>query len=112
MNFNIVLVGLIAISVFSSTVLPQEKKFRKVENRAFTTGEKLTFDVNYGFITAGKAYMEIPKLKKIAGRDVYNVVFRVNSVSTFDAFYKVRDRYETYLDVEGIFPWRFEQHIR
>ncbi|PJA95460.1 MAG: DUF3108 domain-containing protein [Ignavibacteriales bacterium CG_4_9_14_3_um_filter_34_10] len=112
MNFNIVLVGLIAISVFSSTVLPQEKKFRKVENRAFITGEKLTFDVNYGFITAGKAYMEIPKLKKIAGRDVYNVVFRVNSVSTFDAFYKVRDRYETYLDVEGIFPWRFEQHIR
>ena len=27
-------------------------------------------------------------------------------------FYKVRDRYETYIDVDGIFPWRFEQHIR
>ncbi len=26
--------------------------------------------------------------------------------------YKVRDRYETYLDKEGLFPWRFEQHIR
>jgi hypothetical protein len=24
----------------------------------------------------------------------------------------VRDRYETYIDVDGIFPWRFEQHIR
>jgi hypothetical protein len=27
-------------------------------------------------------------------------------------FYKVRDRYESYLDVDGLFPWRFEQHIR
>ena len=39
-------------------------------------------------------------------------MFEVNSVPSFDWFYKVRDRYETYVDVEGIFPWRFEQHIR
>ena len=49
---------------------------------------------------------------KIAGRDVYNVNFNVSSISAFDPFYKVRDHYETYIDVEGLFPWRFEQHIR
>lgn len=98
--------------IYLTGAFAQKKNFRKVENKAFTVGEKLTFDVNYGFITAGRAYMEIPQIKKISGRNAYNVVFRVNSVSTFDAFYKVRDRYETYLDVEGIFPWRFEQHIR
>jgi hypothetical protein len=26
--------------------------------------------------------------------------------------FKVRDRYETYLDKDALFPWRFEQHIR
>jgi len=107
-------VAFVLIVVFATekTLVAQDKQFRKIENKAFNVGEKLSFDVNFGFITAGKAYMEIPSIKKISGRDTYNVVFRVNSVSTFDPFYKVRDRYETYIDTEGIFPWRFEQHIR
>jgi hypothetical protein len=87
-------------------------EFRVLENNAFKEGEKLTFDVNYGFVTAGIAVMEIPKIKKISGREAYHVTFEVNSVPSFDMFYKVRDRYETYIDVEGLFPWRFEQHIR
>jgi hypothetical protein len=87
-------------------------EFRVLENKAFKEGEKLTFDVNYGFVTAGIAVMEIPKIKKISGREAYHVTFEVNSVPSFDMFYKVRDRYETYIDVEGLFPWRFEQHIR
>ena len=97
---------------FPVIINSQIKEFRKIENKAFTVGEKLTFDVKYGFITAGIAVIEIPKIKKIGGRDAYHVTFKVNSVSSFDPFYKVRDRYETYIDVEGIFPWRFEQHIR
>ncbi len=90
----------------------QKIQFRKIKNEAFTVGEKLTFDVNYGFVTAGTAVMEIPKMKRISGRDAYYISFKVNSVSTFDSFYKVRDRYVTYMDKEGLFPWRFEQHLR
>lgn len=90
----------------------QEKEFRKLENKAFRVGEKLTFDVKYGFVTAGVAVMEIPKIRKIAKRETYHITFNVNSVESFDPFFKVRDRYETYMDVEGLFPWRFEQHIR
>ncbi len=39
-------------------------------------------------------------------------MFEVNSTRTFSWFFEVRDRYETYLDVAGVFPWRFEQHVR
>jgi hypothetical protein len=39
-------------------------------------------------------------------------MFEVNSVPSFNWMFKVRDKYETYIDREGIFPWRFEQHIR
>lgn len=92
--------------------LAQKSEFRKIDNKAFTVGEKLTFDVKYGFVTAGVAEFSIPKISRLAGRETYNVIFKVNSVPAFDAFYKVRDRYETFIDVEGIFPWRFEQHIR
>jgi hypothetical protein len=109
-NFNagvFLVILLFAISSFA-----QKNDFRKIENKAFKQGEKLTFQVSYGFITAGIAEYYIPKTVKIAGRDAYNVMFNVSSNSAFDPFYKVRDHYETYIDVEGLFPWRFEQHIR
>lgn len=102
----------IAVLIALTAVYPQKKDFRKITNNAFTVGERLTFDVKYGFVTAGVAEMAIPRIKKMSGRKTYNITFKVNSVPAFDMFYKVRDRYETYLDVEGIFPWRFEQHIR
>ena len=92
--------------------LDAQSDFRKLDNKAFKEGEKLTFDVKYGFVTAGVAEMEIPRKTKISGRDAYHVTFKVNTVPSFDMFFKVRDRYETYIDSEGLFPWRFEQHIR
>lgn len=89
-----------------------EPEFRTLENNAFAVGEKLTFDVKYGFVTAGIATMQIPRMRRISGREAYHVTFEVNSVPSFDWIYKVRDRYETYIDAKGLFPWRFEQHIR
>lgn len=109
--YVLLLIGFSAISTSPQSAL-SKNEFRSVENKAFKEGEKLTFDLNYGFVTAGIAVMEIPRIKKISGRNAYHINFEVNSVPSFDMFYKVRDRYESYLDVEGLFPWRFEQHIR
>ncbi len=108
----ILLLLIMVISTINSAVLPGGDDFRKVENKAFREGEKLTFAVKYGFVTAGIAVMSIPKIKKMLGRNTYNIMFEVNSVPSFDWIFKVRDRYETYMDVDGLFPWRFEQHIR
>ena len=87
-------------------------RLRTVANAAFGVGEKLTFDVNYGFITAGSAVLEIPAMDTIAGRSCYRVEFRVNSLPSFSWIYRVEDRYVTYIDAETIAPWKFEQHIR
>lgn len=105
---------IMAVILFSAavTTINSQDNFRKMENKAFKEGEKLTFDVKYGFVTAGIATMQVPSIKRISGRDAYHVTFEVNTVPSFDLFYRVRDRYETYIDVEGLFPWRFEQHIR
>lgn len=107
-----IFIQLVILIPFVVAAQTTQVDFRKLENHAFKEGEKLTFDVKYGFVTAGIATMEIPEIKKISGRNSYHVTFEVNTVPSFDWVYKVRDRYETYLDVEGIFPWRFEQHIR
>lgn len=114
MKVKLIITNLFLILFCSSLLIAQSKsgEFRKLENKAFKEGEKLTFDVKYGFVTAGVAVMQVPKIKRISGRNAYHVTFEVNSVPSFDLFYKVRDRYETYIDIEGLFPWRFEQHIR
>ncbi|MDZ4713153.1 MAG: DUF3108 domain-containing protein [bacterium] len=90
-----------------------KNEFRKITQNAFKEGEKLTFEVNYGFVTAGEAVMEIdPVFQTMNARKCYDIRFYVNSTESFDWVYKVRDFYRTYVDKEGLFPWRFEQHIK
>ena len=84
---------------------------RILENRAFTSGEYLQFDVKYGFITAGDAWMAVSDTVIPNGRLCHRVNFGVNSKPFFDWIYKVVDRYSTFIDTKGLFPWRFEQHI-
>ncbi len=85
---------------------------RTINHSAFAEGERLVFDVGYSFITAGEAVMSIPKTDSVFGRSVYQVLFAVNSTKTFSWIYKVEDRYETYLDIDGVFPWHFTQKVR
>jgi len=39
-------------------------------------------------------------------------LFTVNSTKTFSWIHKVDDRYETFLDSQGMFPWHFTQRVR
>lgn len=90
-----------------------KKEFRKIKQNAFKTGEKLTFEINYGFVTAGEAVMEVdPVYQTMNGRKCFDIRFFVTSTPSFEWVYQVKDFYRTYVDVEGLFPWRFEQHIR
>lgn len=85
---------------------------REIENVAFGAGEKLTFDINYGFINAGTASMEVSKLIEYESRPCYQVISRANSNKFFSSFYKVEDRIESVIDAVGLFSWRFEKHLR
>lgn len=85
---------------------------RVVDNVAFGVGEKLKFDINYGFINAGTATMEVEKLIEFEGRPSYQIVTRANSNKFFTSFYKVDDRVESIVDATGLFSWRFEKKLR
>ncbi len=89
------------------------ESFRYVENEAFGFGEKLDYKVGYKFITAGTGSFYIKKEPLIInGRKAYDVNFYVKSLESLAWIYEVKDWYKTALDVGGMFPWRFEQHIR
>jgi len=85
---------------------------RFVENDAFGVNEKLTFNINYGFINAGVATMEVARLIEYENRPCYQVITRAKSNSFFSTFYKVDDQVESIIDAVGIFTWRFEKNLR
>lgn len=78
----------------------------------FRAGESLKFSVQYGFINAGSAYLEVPKLEDWNGRQVYYLVARAESNAFFSRFYKVRNRIESLWDREGRFSWRYAENRR
>jgi hypothetical protein len=103
---------LVFVLLAFSIAFAQDNELRTVENKSFRTGEKLYFDIDYGFFSVGKAIMSIPNSDSVFNRKTYHVKFTVRSMPFFDPFFKVRDKYESFIDSAGIFSWRFEQHVR
>lgn len=86
--------------------------FRVVQHSSFQRGEKLTYRIHYGFVEAVEATLEItPEVKKFNDRNTLHIVGQGRSKGTFDFFFKVRDRYETYLDEKALMPWQFVRRI-
>jgi hypothetical protein len=86
--------------------------FRTIPHKSFQRGEKLTYRIHYGFIEAVEATLEIkPENKKFNDRNTLHIVGNGRSKGTFDFFFKVRDRYETYLDEPALMPWQFVRRI-
>ncbi len=107
------------ISVFllflKSTYLSAQ--FRQIENQAFEKGEKLVYKVYYnslltGNVTAGECIFEIQKNSRvIAQRNTMHVICNGYTKGLFNLFFKVKDRYETFLDEEAMMPWLFIRRI-
>lgn len=86
--------------------------FKKVENKAFKPGEKLIYRLSYGIFDAGEATLTVDETsKEVNGRKLWRVKGIGKTISAFEWFYKVNDRYESYMDAEGMFPWMFVRRV-
>lgn len=91
---------------------------RHIQNTAFTNGEKLTFRVYYqsaltGKVTAGEAKLEVKKKAVTrSGRETYHIVGTGQSKGAFNFFFKVDDRFETFIDEQALIPWYFIRRTR
>jgi hypothetical protein len=65
----------------------------------FRPGEKLTFELKWSVIRAGKAVIEVLPIETVNGEDAYHFLMTVRTTSFVDHFYKVRDRIDAYCDV-------------
>ncbi len=84
----------------------------KIDYVPFQPGEKLTFNLHYGIINAGTAYLEVNKQETdIAGQKHFEIDVNGNSNSFFDPFYKVRDVYQSFIDETTMLPSLFIRDV-
>jgi hypothetical protein len=92
----------------------QEQEFCSITNSAFVAGEQVTFHVFYSvagaYFHAGNATFTTT-LETYNNRPVYHVVGEGKTKPSYDKFYKVRDRYETYIDTASMQPLRFIRDV-
>lgn len=74
----------------------------------FSVGEELTFKASFGGIPAGTARMRVDGVELVRGRPAYHVVFTIDGGVPF---FRVHDRYESWIDVQTLSSLRHRQQI-
>jgi hypothetical protein len=86
-------------------------------NVAFQRGEKLVYKIYYhsiltGSMVAGEALLEVtPENKQMSGRNTYHIKAFGRTRGAFNFFYKVVDRFESFVDEETLLPYLFLRRI-
>ena len=88
--------------------------FCSIRNTAFKPGEVITMKVYYSamgaYIGAGEAIFTTT-MERFNGKPVYHCVGEGKSYPFFDNFFKVRDRYESYIDTFNLVPVKFLRNV-
>ncbi len=78
----------------------------------FGVGERLVFEVKYGFVGAGTAVISIPEMVWYRGHHCYHILSVAESNAFISAFFPVRDVAESLLDAREMVSRRFEKRLR
>jgi len=74
----------------------------------FTVGEELTYKATFGKIPAGTARMRVDCIEDVRGRPAYHLIFTIDGGIPF---FRVHDRYESWVDVETLSSLRHRQQV-
>lgn len=103
-----------ACLVLLSVRLDAGDEFCGIRNIAFKQAESITLKVFYTlagvYIGAGEAKFLV-NLEKYNNIPVYHVVGDGKTYSFYDGFFKVRDRYESYIDTSSLQPYKFIRNV-
>lgn len=108
------LLSFIGMVLFSQMLFAQSTGFCGMTNTSFKAGEQITLKVFYALaganIGAGEATFTTT-LTQFQNKPVYHIVGEGKTYSFYDNFFKVRDKYETYLDTATLQPYRFIRNV-
>ena len=106
---------LILLLILPGTVsLSAGDDFCGLRNSAFQDGESVSYNVFYSviglYVNAGTANFSVGA-EKMSNRPVYHVVGTGTSNSNYDWIFKVRDRYESFIDTATLQPLKFIRQV-
>lgn len=78
---------------------------------AFQVGEELVYRIHYGLVDAGEATIKVKGVKKVNGHQVYHLWGFGRTKGVTDWFFRTRDTYETYVDVNSLAPVKFVRDV-
>ena len=98
-----------------SARLQADSDFCGIRNRSFNNGENITLIVFYNalgiYVNAGTANFNLSQ-EKLGSNPVYHIVGTGVTNSSYDWIFKVRDRYETYIDTATLKPYKFIRNVQ
>ena len=84
-----------------------------LKNSTFNAGETIKYKLKYGFFTAAEAIIQVTETDiKFNNRPTYHLNVQGNTSGSFDIFYKVRNRYDSYIDKKNYTPYLYTENIR
>lgn len=106
----------LAVGMFSFSPAAEAPygEFCGIENRSFKVGEEVTFTVYYAvagiYVNAGNATFT-SVLETLNNKPVYHITGEGKTNPSYDWIYKVRDKYETYIDTATMQPLKFVRNV-
>ncbi len=90
-------------------------EFCGLRNYAWQSSERVNYHVYYTlagiFVYGGEANFNV-NLEKYNSKPVYHIIGEGKTNSFFDGFFKVRDRYESYIDTATMQPYKFIRSVQ
>ena len=100
--------------LISSFPLRAGNGFCDIRNSAFKNGEHITFKVFYSAlgarIGAGEASFST-SIERLNNKPVYHITGEGKTYRFYDGIFKVRDKYESYIDTATLQPYRFIRNV-
>ncbi|MFW0714273.1 DUF3108 domain-containing protein [Pedobacter sp. N23S346] len=104
---------LITISAVFLTLTSFSQQLPLKKDPVFQEGEVLQYRLRYGFITAAEATIKVTNSDlKFDNKPTYRISVDAQTSGTFDVFYKIRDRYDSYIDKTDLLPYFYQENIR
>jgi hypothetical protein len=110
--FSPLALGLFSFSLHTNPAPPDD--FCGMHNVSFRVDEEISFTVYYAvagiYVNAGNAVFT-SKLETIGSRPVFHITGDGKTNSSYDWIYKVRDKYETFIDTATMQPLKFIRNV-
>ena len=102
----LILVFVLAVNTYGQT-LPY------LSNPTFKEGEKLTYKLKYGIISAATGTLEVKKSSKtFSNPNIFQLSAFGETSGAFSVFYTVKNQYDSYIDGNNYLPYLYTEDIK